>query len=583
MKERAKIQYGDIAPGAKENFVPSTNDKAEFIDISQLQRGNLSFENYVTPCEYGTVPLDSTAVPFPANPENNVFGYWSNQISGENGTFATPIVLTFMSAGSYKSKGITLTFDTYNGIFCNNLTLKWYANESLIAESDFTPDKAEYFCEKEVAGYNKVEITFISLNMPYNRLKLRAIEYGQGITFYSDSIESISLIQEVNPISDGISVNTADFTILASETDYSFEANQPFTIYYNGELKAKTFLETSKPQSDKRWSITTHDYVGLMEKIVFIGEFYGIEEGGIEITAYDLLTEILTVANVPYEIDDRLKNILIHGVLGITKCREALRQVCFASGAVCDTANTDVLKVYLPSDLSSQRLSKYRVARDQSIDTTSRVTKVTLEYQDYFVDSMNSDRTVLYSAAESGTGENIKIYFDNPVYADSITIIDDEGDNWDECIHVRATNYAVFDMPHKPLKLVAWELSSRTKEISKQIDNLLINDTRNEVSISGGTLVGSSNASEVLDRCFNYLEKNNSAAIKILESQHVIRFGNVRYGEVNYSQFLNDKPVNAGDVIEFPTEYKGNITGKIISERFNLNGNIILKECDVIW
>lgn len=172
-EDGVKIQYGDVAPEAKENFTPSVSDKADFVDLAQLQKYNLQFLNYANPCEYGSVLLDSSASAFPAYPSAENMGLWSGQISGEDGSFLTPIVLTLESSGQYSSQGITFTFDTFNSIFCNELNIKWYRNGELIEDADFQPNSAFYFCRKKVENYDKLVITFSKLNMPYNRLKLR--------------------------------------------------------------------------------------------------------------------------------------------------------------------------------------------------------------------------------------------------------------------------------------------------------------------------------------------------------------------------------------------------------------------------
>ena len=112
------IRYGDVAPEAKENFVPTASE-SEFNTIAQLQQYNLDFPNYANPCELYQTVLDGTASAFPSVPENENLGLWSNQLSNDDGTFTDPIVLELKSVGRYSSQGLTLTFDTYNGIFAS--------------------------------------------------------------------------------------------------------------------------------------------------------------------------------------------------------------------------------------------------------------------------------------------------------------------------------------------------------------------------------------------------------------------------------------------------------------------------------
>ena len=174
MNSGVSIRYGDVAPEAKENFVPTASE-GEFNTLAQLQQYNLNFPNYANPCELYSVVLDGTATAFPSVPEQANLGLWSEQISNDDGTFTEPIVLELESVGQYSSQGLTLTFDTYNGIYATKVGIKWLriTDEGIttLDEKEFTPDNAFYFCRNFVENYNKVVITFYSLNMPKNRLK----------------------------------------------------------------------------------------------------------------------------------------------------------------------------------------------------------------------------------------------------------------------------------------------------------------------------------------------------------------------------------------------------------------------------
>ena len=195
------IEYGNIAPEAKENFFPKATEKESFVELSNLQKYDLSFPNFGNPCELYQTLLDGTAKVIPSLTEPEDFGWWSIQTSDEQGQFETPITLILEAEQKYSSQGITLTFDTNNGIFSNDLNIKWYRDEELISSKDFFPDTPLYFCDNLVQFYNNVEITFYKMNMPYNRLKLNAIDYGNILKFTPKEIRGVKLIQELNPIS----------------------------------------------------------------------------------------------------------------------------------------------------------------------------------------------------------------------------------------------------------------------------------------------------------------------------------------------------------------------------------------------
>ena len=545
MSSGVKIRYGDVAPEAKENFMPSVSDKADFVDLSQLQKYNAKFRNCGNPCEYGSVLLDSSAAPFPAEPQNENMGLWSSVISGADGSFTSPIVLTLTSTGQYSSQGITLTFDTYNNIFCKELNIKWFRSGTQLESVDFQPDSAFYFCRKKVQNYDKLVITFKSLNMPYNRLKLRAIDYGYGTYLCGDELRNVSVIQELDPISSEIAINTVDFTLDSkSDMEYSFQSKQPLNVYFNGEMIATTFVKTSKRQSKYRWDVSSEDYIGQLDKITFLGGMYSSKN------AKTLLEDMLAKAKVPYSISDALNNKTVTGYIPVCTCREALMQICFAIGAVADTSCSDVLKVYVLSDDITQNISLERIRQGQNFDDGERVTEVRLTQHAY---KQTTETAEAYNAANSGTGNNMLVTFSEPLHTLSVS---------NGTIHSSGANYAIITA-NSGCILTGKKYEDNTVVHSKRNPVVSASDLENVTEISNATLVSADNASAVLQRCYNYLIKVNKVNLSVVEKK-------------------DDTAVNVGDTVTASTEYLGTLTGRVISSRFNLNGGIIVKECVLV-
>ena len=59
--------------------------------------------------------------------------------------------------------------------------------------------------------------------------------------------------------------------------------------------------------------------------------------------------------------------------------------------------------------------------------------------------------------------------------------------------------------------------------------------------------------------------------MKIVEGKHI------QYGEPS-NIITYDEKVNVGENIKAETEYLGVVSGRLIKQSFNLNGNIIVKE-----
>ena len=575
MNSGIAIRYGDVAPEAKENFKPSASEN-QFDTLAQLQQYNLSFPNYANPCELYQTVLDGTAEAFPSVPEQANLGLWSQQISSDDGTFTEPIVLELESVGQYSSQGLTLTFDTYNGIFATRLNIKWLriTDEGIttLDEKEYTPDNAFYFCRNFVENYNKVVITFYSINMPKNRLKLRVIDYGYGTFFYGDELRNVKLIQEIDPISTQISINTADFT-LDSKTDmeYSFQAKQPLSVYFNGQLKATTFVKYSKRQARFLWQIQSEDYIGLLDSIPYYGGIYTNAK------AVEILVDIFTVAKVPYSVDDILADVVVTGYIPYTTCRDALMHVAFAIQAVVDTSNSEVVKVFALEDDVKQTIPLNRIMQGQNFADEETVTGIDVTVHTY-IPLPESKRDYLYKAEDSGTGENILVVFPGPQH--NVQISSGE-------ILRLGTNYAVINA-NAGCQLWGQGYEHKTTVRRKSNPVVLASEIEKIVAIDNATLVSVNNIDNVLDKCYNWLIKTNTTNLKIVEGKHVqygdyIKYGQKKYGTFQYGEktpniVTYDEPVNIGENIQAETEYLGVVGGRLIKQSFNLNGNIIVKE-----
>lgn len=577
MKSGVAIKYGDVAPEAKENFVPIASE-SKFDTLAQLQQYNLNFPNYANPCELYSVALDGTASAFPSVPENANLGLISNQLSDENGVFAEPITLTLSTDKLYSSIGLTLTFDTYNYIYANHINIKWIRSttESIetLADENFYPDTAFYFCNKPVDAYNKIVITFYSINMPYNRLKFRVIDYGYGTFFYGNELRNVKLIQEIDPISTEISINTVDIT-LDSKSDiiYSFQTKQPLNVYFNGELKATSFVKTAKRKAKRLWDITSEDYIGLMDSITFFGGVYDNKN------AAELLQEIFSVAKIPYCIDETFSNVIISGHIPYSTCREALMQVAFAIQAVVDTSNSEVVKIYALENDIKQTIPLNRIMQGQNFVDDDTVTSVEIVAHKY---EKTDEYVELYGSEKEDVGivgEEVFVKFSEPVWDWTLsggTMIDS------------SANHAHFITTSELLLLSGRKYLHTMETKTKKNPVVLASEIENIATIDNATLVSLNNIDNVLEKCYNWFMRNQSTNLSIVESKHVtggktITYGNAKYGIDKYggktpSTITYDEPVSVGDVINAETEYLGVVNGRLIKQTFNLNSNVIIKE-----
>lgn len=563
------IVYGDIAPAAKENFVASASGKADFVNLTQLQQYNLEFANYANPCElYQTVLDGSQEVP-PDNLSSVNIGLWSNEPSLLSRELPTPITLTLQSVGQYSSIGLTLTFDTDNNIFCNDLNIKWYRNEELLDDLNFQPDTAKYFCNNSVEYYNKVVITFKSMNMPLVRLKLRAIDYGYGTIFFGDELADFKLIQEINPISENIVSNTCDFKLNSKNNiNYSFQTGQPLSVYFYNNLKATALVEKSKRTGSRNWTVSAYDYIAAMDDIKFMGGMYK------NISVESLIDSVMTLAKIPYEIDENIASITLTGYIPICTARKALQMICFAAGAVANTAYSDKVRIFKLPKEATQKITRSNIRRSPTFETKDKVTEVQLAQYKY---SRGEPNQTLYDAANNGTGQDILVEFSEPQ-------IDIEIKNGTILEH--GVNYARINANEGCMLIGQKYYNGKTIKTKK---NPAITATTKEkiVVIEGQTLISETNVDNILDQCYDYYIKNNKSTISIdvgYDGLRTVQYGEVQYGMIQYGGMIEtDERIELGESITTETEYLGDLTGQITRQSYNLNGNIIVKECEMIW
>lgn len=562
------IKYGDVAVGAREDFSPSSSDKANFTNFSNFNR-NVSFPKYTNPCELYSTSLDGSCLLVSGSRKKESVGWWSNQISDDDGAFEYPIVMTATAQALYSSIGITLIFDEENNLYANDINIKWYKDGELLSDKYFNPDSANYFCANRVDYYNKIVVTFYQINMPKNRLKLHGIEYGYGAEFGGDELISVRVIQEISPLSDEISVNTLDFD-LRSERDieFSFQDRQTVETYFDGVLKARTFIKDFKRKSKTRWSVSTEDYIGLLETVPFKGGIYE------NILATNLVKNIFNVAKIPYTIQESVfDGITLSGYIPFTNCREALMQVAFAMGAVVDTSNRQNVYVSVLDESLSQIVPLKRIMQGQSFDKETKMTAFELIAHQF---RKTDESVVLYEASKSGIGTQIFVKFSNPIHDLDIT----NGE-----IEESGANYAIINANNGCV--LSGKKYEHNKVIKRKENPLVLStDAENIISIENATLVSAQNVDNLIEKCYNYYNKNRTVNLKIVEGKHTKKngekYGKDKYGLFKYgnepSGFEYDKTVNVGDLVEVETEYLGNIEGRIIKQSFNLNGGIIIKD-----
>lgn len=531
---KLRVSYTDIAVGAKENFAPSATGQASKSDPSRLQ-SQTPTPIYANPCEIYSALLDGTlTIPESTAP----YALVSNSLSSDtDGTFETPLVLTLTATGQYTSQGITLTFDETSNRYATAVNIKWYRGDTLLSDKDFTPDSPNYFCANKVENYNKLVISFTKMNMPSNRLYLTDILYGSIRNFGRDELENFSLLQEVEPVSETISVNTVNFTLKKqSDVDFIFQEKQSVFTYLDDTLVQTTFITHYERNSDRTYDIESEDYISILDDSPFDG---GICSGK---NAAALIGEMLSPLKVEYAIADELTTATLTGYIPQCSCREALNQIAFALGAVVDTSYSDKVKLYKLPDTVAGTLNAENTFTGQTTTFRDKLTELRLTAYSYVA---GTTAYTAYQAADSGTGNGITVTFPEPLHSLSIT---------NGTIVSQSVNQAVINA-NSGCVLTGKKYDKTQTVITKRNPLVLAGDKENVVELKDFTLVNRTNADALAEAAYNYYSARREISEKILAGD-----------------------LKVGDKVTQEYDYMDDVTGRIVSMKRSISGTANVAE-----
>lgn len=512
-----KIVYDDIALGAKEDSHIATKDMREFVNLENL-KSQVEYPNYAM-CLPRYAKLDGNYSNTPKKLEN--MGYVSRSISNAVGKFDNPVVISFAFNHNYSSVGLSLRFNDYSLDYCSKLSIKWFRGSTLLKEEIYYPNSYDYFCYGVVDNYNRVEITFLETSKPFRNVFITNVTWGLVRVFKDDEIEDINCLIEIDEISKQISINTMDFTVRdKTGYDFEFQKKQKQTLYFDEAILGIFYLKNGKQLSEDRYSMETHDAVGLLDGTVFMGGVYE------NIKVNTLISEIMQDENIPFFIDDTFKSISISGYLPICSKRVALQQVAFAIGAIVDTSYDRNLYLYPPRSENSQKIKDDELFTQLAFAHSEVVTGVKLTVHNYVA---GNEVAELYKGKVNGA---IKVEFGDPAYELSIN-----GGRISSSGH----NYANITGNGNEVILYGKKYIHNTTTLIKE--NEMITHNKNIAEIKNATLVTASNATQVLNRVYENCLRNESISCRLIVDNHELG----DYVEVNTFKGLRNGTITKLD------------------------------------
>lgn len=412
------VEYEMFDVSAAADATPSASDNQSFAHVSDLSNGTTYDASQAT-MEHNFFVLNGSMSEF-ADTQN--IAYFNNTLSGADGSFSTNPKVTIQFTANHSSVGLTLHFADNYPLECK---VSWYriSGELLYSET-FNITSLDPVLWRPVENYGKIIIEFTKV-LPYHYVKLTHVEYGQMYGWDQTSITAGTLLEQVDMISNQLSINTLSITFTDlldlmnlgnDEGIHSYiqtkQVMRPYE-YINGvkTFLGKYFIKSFTVDKSKA-KLSCIDYIGILDMITFYkGDVYDGVKAGLVIDA------IMEQAGITdYTVDAETYDTLIYGTIKPQTCRKALREVVFATQSMVDTSRSDSVVIYKMS-----KVIKNYVERSQKFSTAitkkDYVSGIKITYSEYSLGTSISKVT----SGSYASGEHL-ITFNSPETALSLDV-----------------------------------------------------------------------------------------------------------------------------------------------------------------
>ncbi|MBK8467726.1 MAG: hypothetical protein IPL32_18080 [Chloracidobacterium sp.] len=508
-----KIAFGLYALAIKQDATFSAADKQLFSDMQDLKTGNVASKPFAT-FEPDYWLLDGS---YKLKPTIAHVGLMSLSQSDLNGDFSIPPELTIVFGSVQSSDGLTIRFASASNDYATDIDVAYYdASDVLIRSDSYAPTTWEFSSGLAVDNFKKIIVTFHSTNKAYRYLRVTGVDFGTLIYFEGDAVKSALVVQEVDPISTELPIDTLELSLLSSDANFSIvnptgnyaalRNNQPLDVYelVNGQTvyMGQFYLSKWENQSRDKIKFDAVDRLGVLSKLTYYGGLWTTP-----VNAEDLIDEILTAANAPYELDSNLVGTQVSGWIPVTTYRDALQQIAFAIGAYVTCSRAGVLRIY-KTDLASEVITPEFVitSADKGLDSTLTlkpfVTGVELSQHNFIItyrDLVTGDPVQFFSGTFPIGTHTIK--FDKPQNPPFTVTGATEISS--------AYNYIIISVAAPGTVTIADDAYYEDVKSIASVYNTTLNSTdpKNVISIDDATLVNSDNAQTIAQRVYDYYQQ----------------------------------------------------------------------------
>ncbi|CAI3653777.1 conserved hypothetical protein [Clostridium neonatale] len=362
-KTHAVVRFEILDLTAYIDNIKTTPEEEIFSKAKQLTNKVRTQSLKIATFEKDYFKLDgSFNLPPNANNKEEI-GYYSKNLSDEEGVFYPSEKIIFNFNETHSSIGLTIAFDVLNNEYASEFNIYVYdENRELLKRVNVTNNtKSIYELIEQLDNYKRIDVEIIKWCKPYRRCKVVEVDFGIIEEHNDESLISFNLIQELDNISSSLPSDELKFVVDNSNRRFNMLNKDGFYNYvkqgqevfldigveigdgiYEDIQVGKYFLKTQ--QSDEGTLTATFTARDILDSLS--NDETENLSNELNLSLYDFAKRILNNIGISnYKLSNNLKLIMTKGLYEKVTYRNLIQMIAIAGMCVVYSDNEGYLNI----------------------------------------------------------------------------------------------------------------------------------------------------------------------------------------------------------------------------------------------
>lgn len=360
---KALIEFEMLDTDANTDATATVTSEEDFSIKSQLFNQVRFMSGKFGTLETDYWKLDGTFVLPPKISQSGYeVGWWSDALSGANGVFSAPQVITCDFTINHSSIGLTITFDVGTNEYAKDFTVQVYDSANNVIHTETVTNNAltTYILEQNLLNYRKITVTITKWCKADRRARITEIDFGIIKQYTDNEVISLDVLEELDTTSNEVTSNECKITLDNQSKDFNILNPTGIYPYLQRKQKIKPFYgvvitdtftefipmgvfylrEWKSDEGTLTATFTARDLLDLLADNTFPQTTYTSK------SIKFILEAILADAGITnYEIDADLNNVVVTGTIEESTHREAIQVAAMAGMAVVYCDRNGILQI----------------------------------------------------------------------------------------------------------------------------------------------------------------------------------------------------------------------------------------------